>query len=128
MCGKCCSQRGKYAHVYVEDDEIAALARLRGMSEPAFRQAHTFEDELGWTQIRFEGEYCPFLDRTTNGCTVYEARPVQCRTFPFWADMIGKKGWTAEAREICEGVGHGPVQPVAKVEALICEMQEADDR
>ena len=63
-----------------------------------------------------------------NGCTVYEARPVQCRTFPFWADMIGKKGWTAEAREICEGVGHGPVQPVAKVEALIREMQEADDR
>jgi Fe-S-cluster containining protein len=127
MCGKCCSRRGKYAHVYLTDEEITALARLRETSERAFRKAYTFEDELGWTQIRFDDEYCPFLNRATNACTVYEARPVQCRTFPFWADMVGKNGWTAEAREICEGVGHGAVQPVAKVEASICEMQEADD-
>jgi Fe-S-cluster containining protein len=126
MCGKCCSRRGKYAYVYVNDDEVVALARLRGTSVRAFERAYTFVDELGWTQIRFDGEYCPFLDRTNNTCTVYEARPVQCRTFPFWGDMIDKKGWTPEAREICEGVGHGPVHPVAKVEASIREMQEAD--
>ena len=27
---------------------------------------------------------CIFFDREKGGCSVYEARPKQCRTFPFW--------------------------------------------
>ena len=32
-----------------------------------------------------EGEYhCCLFDPFTNRCLVYEARPGQCRSFPFW--------------------------------------------
>lgn len=29
---------------------------------------------------------CPLLDRTTGACTVYEARPIACRTYGFYAE------------------------------------------
>ena len=33
----------------------------------------------------FNGSYeCIFYDRKSNGCGIYDARPTQCKTFPFW--------------------------------------------
>jgi hypothetical protein len=29
---------------------------------------------------------CVALDQKTNQCTIYEHRPEQCRTFPFWPE------------------------------------------
>jgi hypothetical protein len=126
QCGKCCTRRGKYAYVYLTDEEIRRLAQHLGISAAAFRRRHTFIDELGWTQLLFADECCPFLDRASNGCTVYEARPVQCRTFPFWTSMVDDRGWTREAHELCEGVGRGPVQPTSVVEVAMKEMQDAE--
>ena len=126
QCGKCCTRRGKYAYVYLTEEEIPRLAKAVRMSEAAFRRKHTLVDELGWTQLEFRGECCPFLDQTTNSCTVYAARPVQCRTFPFWVDMVDERGWTAEAEALCEGVGRGPVQPVREVEVAMQEMLDAE--
>jgi uncharacterized protein len=119
-------RRGKYAYVYVNDEEVGALADAVGMSKQSFRRSHTLIDDRGWTQLRFTDDFCPFLDRATNRCTVYEARPVQCRTFPFWGDMIDERGWTHEAHTLCEGVGRGPLQPADLVEASIQEMKDAD--
>ena len=31
-----------------------------------------------------EGHACVFFDFEKKGCKIYEARPTQCRTFPFW--------------------------------------------
>jgi Fe-S-cluster containining protein len=126
QCGKCCTRRGKYAHVYLNTDEIRRLAAATGTSVRKFRRRYTFVDGYGWTQLQFRGDSCPFLDPGSNACTVYEARPVQCRTFPFWGGMIGARGWTREARSLCEGVGHGAVHPASAVEASIREMEEAD--
>jgi Fe-S-cluster containining protein len=126
QCGKCCMRRGKYAYVYVTDAEMVALAKLVGMTLARFRREHTFVDELGWTQLRFGDECCPFLDRERNSCTVYAARPVQCRTFPFWFEMVDDRGWTDEAKQLCEGVGTGPLQPRERVEAAMKEMRDAE--
>jgi Fe-S-cluster containining protein len=47
---------------------------------------------------------CVFLK--DNRCSVYDARPVQCRTFPWWLHTIqSEKSWK-EAGEDCEGINH----------------------
>ena len=126
QCGKCCTRRFGYEHVYVDEHDVRAMAALLGSSVENFRREHTFVDEYGWTQVRFAEDACPFLDVATNHCQVYAARPVQCRTFPFWRDMVDARGWTDDARTLCEGVGRGEVQPRARVEASMTEMEASD--
>jgi hypothetical protein len=126
-CGGCCTARGEYAHVYLNPDEAGELADELKLSVREFRRRYTFKDEYGYTQLRFEDASCVFLERGTNRCTVYGARPTQCRTFPFWRDLIADGQWTPEARELCEGIGRGPAHRLSDVEARMLEMELADE-
>jgi Fe-S-cluster containining protein len=125
-CGACCTQRGEYAHVYVNNEEAKRLARFLGLSVRSFRKRHTFRDDGGWTQLRFRDGACSFLDPATNRCTVYDARPVQCRTYPYWPELFGPTGWNRKAMESCEGLGRGAIVPPEEVIAAIRAMEERD--
>jgi Fe-S-cluster containining protein len=49
------------------------------------------------------------------GCQVYEDRPLQCRTYPFWrANVHSAENWQAEARA-CPGIGEGPLHSAEEV-------------
>ena len=37
-------------------------------------------------QSRIPGTVCPFLDRTTGSCRVYDYRPIACRTYGFYVE------------------------------------------
>ncbi len=126
QCGRCCTNRGEYAHVYLADREVSALARLLGLSEREFDRKYTTIDEDGWTQLVIANDRCVFLE-PNGGCGVYAARPAQCRTFPFWRDLVEDGKWTAEAREICEGTGRGRLYSRDEAERLMIEMEDSDD-
>ena len=127
QCGKCCTLRGEYAHVYLNAAELKALAAHHGLTQRAFKHRYTFRDEQGWTQLRTESDHCVFLDVETGACSVYEARPTQCRTFPFWRDLVEDGQWNDEVRKMCEGVGQGRLYSIAEVEARMREMEESED-
>lgn len=41
------------------------------------------------------------------GCSVYDNRPLQCRSYPFWASIVrSRKSWEETAHN-CPGVNHG---------------------
>ena len=41
------------------------------------------------------------------GCQVYESRPLQCRSFPFWQSVLSNKGsWEMTSKD-CPGMGRG---------------------
>ena len=45
-------------------------------------------DGSGWRRlVSTKGHGCTFLTRE-GGCGVYEARPVQCRAYPFWPRVL----------------------------------------
>ena len=51
-----------------------------------------------------------------NGCSAYEARPIQCSTYPFWSWMIGdKETWDDCAKE-CPGMNKGRLWPLEEIE------------
>ena len=126
QCGACCTQRGTYSHVYVNDEEVAGLAQLLGVPRATFRRRYTFIDSSGWRQLRFDQGACTFLDAASGRCRVYAARPVQCRTFPYWPELFGPRGWTKEAKTLCEGLGRGEVVSAETVLEAIRALAERD--
>ena len=87
--------------------ETRAIAGHLDMRVGTFKRKHTFVDEDGWRQLRFAEGRCTFLS-PDGRCGIYEVRPVQCRTFPFWPEFMDGGEWTDEVRELCEGIGQGP--------------------
>lgn len=42
-----------------------------------------------------------------HGCSVYDARPIQCSTYPFWQGILeSPEAWRREAAD-CPGIGRG---------------------
>jgi len=83
--GRCCT--GESGNIFVSSEEISALASQLGMDEADFRQQYLEKRGYKFSlkeKIVGLSHDCIFYDRETNGCSVYEARPNQCRTFPFW--------------------------------------------
>ena len=49
-------------------------------------------------------------------CAVYEARPVQCRTYPFWDTIVkDRQSWEAEGA-FCPGINHGKTHSKREIE------------
>ena len=48
---------------------------------------------------------CVFLK--DNKCSIYDVRPTQCRTYPYWSRiLVGEEEWNREGATRCEGINH----------------------
>ncbi len=127
QCGECCWTRGEYAHVYVTQEDMLRMAASAGLETKEFRSLYTVRGDDGWVELDFPGGRCVFLDPVTNLCQFYDVRPTQCRTFPFWPELLRAGRWTAEARRICEGVGQGREVPADEVAERLETQRRADE-
>ena len=79
----CCSV---YPRVKVEKKDVKRLAKhfKLTIAQAAKRFTKQCGDErvLRRKKDALLGETCKFLDPETRGCTIYEARPEVCRTYP----------------------------------------------
>jgi hypothetical protein len=62
---------------------------------------------------------CIFLKE--NKCSIYEARPIQCRTFPWWLHNLESPDNWRSAGVNCEGIDHCDAPQISAEEiALEC--------
>lgn len=120
MCGNCCT--GVPGYVLLTDAEIAALAARLNLSNQAFRAkyTHMLEEGLSLTEIKTRfGHDCVFLDREKIPgkavCGVYEDRPAQCRTWPFWPSNLAHRRDWEHAKRKCPGIDKGPLIPLTQI-------------
>ena len=59
-------------------------------------------------------------------CTVYEARPTQCRTWPFWPENMNAKRWNDNIQSFCPGVGKGKLHSAEFIGKQIEKQKKAD--
>src|SRR6516164_8901036 len=104
MCGNCCT--GAPGFVWVTDEEIQAIAEL--LHEPLEHVigAYTRVEHRGRSLREKRNGDCVFYDKSV-GCTIYAARPRQCRTWPFWASNLQTREDWQRTCEICPGAGQG---------------------
>ncbi len=83
--GNCCT--GESGNIFVSVTEITAIAALLEMDEREFRRNYLRKEGYRYSlkeKIVNSSHDCVFFNRSQNGCSIYTARPLQCRTFPFW--------------------------------------------
>ena len=114
QCGACCS--GEPGHVWVEQSEIDAMANVMGLEVDVFE--HRFVRQVGADRslVEYPDGDCILLDPKTRHCTVYEARPIQCRTWPFWDSNLKRKRDWKETCEVCPGAGQGQLYSLDQIE------------
>lgn len=114
-CGKCCTG-DENAYVAVSAKEQDRIIRYLDISRAWFRRRylHRFDDGDIAVAMDADGR-CPFLGRD-NGCRIYPVRPRQCRTYPYWDEILhSRRAWNRESRH-CEGIHQGPVIPLQKIQ------------
>ncbi len=118
-CGACCTGAGR---VWVSVEDIERLAAALRLSLPDFVEEHLDREGGRWAlKERPETGDCGFLrDRR---CAVYEARPRQCRTFPWWPTTLRDEGAWGEAARACEGV-NAPGAPLVPAEDITRALTE----
>ncbi len=117
-CSACC--RGAPGYVFLTASDLDALAAHLGMGRRAFLAEHCRLVDMGGTilySLREKANFdCAFWE---DGCKVYLARPLQCRTYPFWERIAGDaRTWADEALS-CPGIGRGPLRDPGEVESIM---------
>lgn len=82
---KCCT--GESGYIYVNEEEIKNISNFLNMSRGEFIDKFLYKVSYRYSikERKVANSYeCAFYDRTNNGCAIYEYRPSQCVSFPFW--------------------------------------------
>ena len=119
--GRCCVTRGSYGYVYLSFRDRRRLAAHFRMSTTEFTNAFTKKVD-GLYELRYAGKDCPFLQ--ANRCRVYEARPWQCRTWPFWPENMNNLVWEKEVSSWCPGAGRGRLYTAVEIEEILAKKKD----
>ncbi|MSQ97441.1 MAG: YkgJ family cysteine cluster protein [Gemmataceae bacterium] len=112
MCGRCCT--GAPGFVWVSDEEVATIAEFLHEPLEQVTAMHTRIVERGRSLRESANGDCVFYDKQA-GCTIYPARPAQCRTWPFWENNLATPMEWQHTCEVCPGSGQGDLIQVEEI-------------
>jgi len=123
QCGNCCT--GGPGYVWISEEEIGRLAGFLKISpeETVEKYCRKLSGGISLQERRSAaGLYdCVFLKADSQGrrtCSVYEVRPLQCRTWPFWTGNLADKESWERAGNRCPGIGKGKSYSQKQIEGL----------
>jgi Fe-S-cluster containining protein len=87
-------------YVFLKKGDITAIVNHLRIKKSEFMKKFTMKAGKDKVSLKFPKKRCVFL--TASGCSVYEARPIQCKTFPFWEEnFVSPQSWR-EVQEYCK--------------------------
>lgn len=114
-CGKCCT--GAPGYVWVTKEEMSAIAVFLNISIELFKRKYVRQRDNRYALVekKSENNACIFLK--DKKCSIYQARPAQCRTFPWWRENLNSKESWDLAAQSCEGINdEAPLVPYDQIE------------
>ena len=119
QCGRCCGgpQEG---YVWVSEQEIADMVTFLGITEQQMRSQYVRKVSRRFSLIEDpKTKDCIFLksnDQGEGGCAIYQVRPTQCRTWPFWPSNLSSPEAWAQAQSKCQGINRGHLYTCEEIE------------
>ncbi len=126
QCSHCC--RDFPGVVLLSEADLERFAKWAELTREQFIQVYCrwVPDDSGkeYLSLKETRSYdCIFWEN--GGCTAYEARPVQCRTFPFWTGVLkDEDSWLKQGRE-CPGINCGELH---SREEILGELKKYEGR
>ena len=103
--------------MWVTPDEIKRMAAAKGMKPFAFKRKHVRRVGKKLSLRERENGDCVMLEGER--CSVYDAKPMRCSTFPFWGPVLDSPQEWAETKERCEGIDEGDLYSLEEIETLL---------
>lgn len=114
QCGDCCT--GAPGVVWVTDEELLEIAEYLDKPIGEIRLFHTRIVRGRVSLTEFANGDCTFFDSRTRKCTVYRARPIQCRTWPFWNSHLETPASWKKVCDTCPGAGEGKLYSLDQIQ------------
>jgi len=129
QCGRCCSGPGE-GYIWVTGAEAERIARYLSISQNELKQKYL--KRVGWRMSIIEEaatKDCIFLrnEAGIKTCTIYEVRPNQCRTWPFWKQNLQNEDSWQAAGQRCGGINQGRRYSPGEIERLLRQKNWWDD-
>jgi Fe-S-cluster containining protein len=123
-CSSCC--RHESGFVYLSENDLSRLANEFKMEYTAFIKTWCrwipFERDSERLSLKEKSNFdCIFWNRQ---CTVYRARPLQCRTFPFWDNVVCSPSAWETAGSGCPGLNTGKRHTGEKINRFLRMMEK----
>lgn len=100
-CGQCCT--GAPGYVWVTPEEIESIAHHLSLSVSEFSKKYIRRVGKRFSLTEHPKTFdCDFL--VGKRCSIYEVRPVQCRTFPWWPHIMKSPEAWRNTATYCEGI------------------------
>ena len=125
-CGKCCTGNTDTHYIALSVKEADLLRAHLDVSEAWFKRRYVEHLTRDSWSIRMHNGQCVFLGKD-NKCGIYNLRPVQCRTYPFWPELLEKEArWTAE-KKYCEGINRGAIINIKHIKQQLQQQLDAEE-
>ncbi len=115
-CSYCCGHSPGF--VYLSKRDLDTLRAHFNMTVKEF-----VEKYCRWADYYYGEQVLALLEKKNydcilwdSGCSAYEARPVQCSTYPFWAWMLKDKETWDECAKECPGMNKGKTWTKEEIE------------
>ena len=112
-CGQCCG--GEPGYIWATPEEIRGAAAAVGLDVLDFCTMYVAEYARGFSLRELANGDCCLL--RAGRCSIYAARPLQCRTWPFWPTNLASPAAWEEAGRRCPGLGQGRLWTLAEIAA-----------
>lgn len=124
--GRCCVARDDYGYVYVTLTDRKRLAKHFKIPTKEFTEKFCEKGEEAIWRLKDFTKACRFLEK--KGCSVYESRPTQCRTWPFWPEVMSARSWKIEVASFCPGVGKRRLLSKSEIEKQLLQQSKSEEK
>ena len=101
--GACCT--GESGYIWIKYPEMVKMAEFLELTIEEFATMYLKKVKHRYSLVekRLEDDNfaCIFFNNELKQCSIYEVRPRQCRTFPFWETFKNNK---EEVKNECPGI------------------------
>jgi Fe-S-cluster containining protein len=102
-CSACC--RIGEGKVFITENEARHIAAFLNISEAQLLDSFTRIQDDRFCLTDGAHQRCIFLKGSL--CSVYDVRPGQCRTYPFWPENMKNESRWRIIKQECPGIGKG---------------------